>query len=54
MRGNEEGECVPVPSFQSGIEAPGNVKDIELVSTSGGKALLIANNEGPIQLFQIE
>ena len=54
MRGNEEGEFVPVPSFQSGIEAPGNVKDIELVSTSDGKALLIANNKGPIQLFQIE
>lgn len=54
MKGNGKGEFEPVSSFISGFFAPGNVKDIKMINTPGGKAVLVANNNGSLQVFRIE
>jgi hypothetical protein len=54
LQGDGSGEFQPIPSYESGLYAPGDVKDMKLISTPEGMILLVANNDGPIQLFDIK
>jgi hypothetical protein len=38
----------------SGFFAPGNVKDLKCVKTPRGLLVLVANNNGPLQAFQLK
>lgn len=53
LKGDGNGEFEPVSPFNSGFIASDNVKDLKLIRTPRGKALLVANNGGPIQVFYI-
>lgn len=53
LRGDGTGGFVPVPSFESGLYIPGNVKDLKLIDTPNGKILIVANNGEILQVFGI-
>lgn len=53
MLGDGSGGLQPLTVLQSGIFTPGDVKAIRLIKlANGNKAVLVANNNAPIQLFQ--
>lgn len=53
LRGNGSGGFSPVHGSKSGFFAPGNVKDLQLIRTPAGKAIVVANNAGHIQVYQL-
>ncbi len=53
LRNNGNGEFDPVSPSQSGLLASMDVKDLSIIQTANGKALLVANNSGPLQVFSI-
>ena len=54
MRGDGNGGFEPIPPFKSGLYAPGDVKDLQMITTSKGKALLIANHNDSLQVYRIK
>lgn len=50
--GDGKGSFQPVQSFDSGIVLGGEVRDIKKVKTDKGEFILVANNNGPMQIFQ--
>lgn len=54
MKGDGSGRFHPISPFKSGFIAPGDVKDLKLITTPSGKAVLVANNNGYLQVFRIE
>ncbi|MCC5908599.1 MAG: VCBS repeat-containing protein [Balneolaceae bacterium] len=54
LKGNGNGDFEPVHAFESGFFAPGNVKDLKLINTPSGQAVVVANNRGRIQVFQLK
>jgi len=53
MKGDGNGKFRPVPAFRSGFWAPGDVKDLKLIDTPTGKAVLVANNSDSLRFFLI-
>ncbi len=53
LRNDGTGHFQPLPPYQSGFFAPGNVKDIALVHTRKGKLIFVANNDGPLEIFRL-
>jgi enediyne biosynthesis protein E4 len=53
LKGDGNGGFVPVPASESGLYAPGNVKDLTLINTPEGKILIVANNGELLQVFGI-
>jgi len=53
LRGDGTGSFTPVPPMQSGLLAPGDVRDLQLLQTSNGPRLIISNNDDSTQVFQI-
>lgn len=54
LLGDGAGNFQPQPIRQSGLYAPGNVKDMALLrAPNGGKLLLVANNNGAPQAFRM-
>lgn len=53
LKGNGNGGFDPVHASQSGLFTPGNVKDIQLVRTSSGYALIVCNNNDQVRVFQL-
>jgi hypothetical protein len=53
MRGNGDGTFEITAPQKSGFFAPGDVKDLKLIKIFSGQALVIANNDGLVQLFKL-
>ena len=54
LKGSSGNKYLPIPPAQSGISAPGDVKDIKLIRLANGKtALLVANNNDRLQVFMV-
>ncbi|NBC64631.1 MAG: hypothetical protein GVY07_03055, partial [Bacteroidetes bacterium] len=53
LRGDGQGGFTPVPPMQSGLVAPGDVRDLQQVQTENGPLLIISNNSDSTQLFRI-
>src|SRR5690606_35910821 len=52
LMGDDELNWTPLPHYESGFLADGNVRYIELLRSVGGrKVLLVSNNNGPLQFF---
>ena len=54
LRGDGRGHFTPVPSRESGLLAPRNVAGLALVTTPGGKVMLVANTGDSLQAFTIK
>ena len=53
LRGDGKGHFIPVPPGQSGFLAPLNASGLSLINTAKGKAVLVANSGGSLQVFRI-
>lgn len=53
LKNSGEGSFLPVSPGDSGLTASLDVKDLAIIQTANGKALLVANNSGPLQVFFI-
>ena len=54
LKGDGKGGFETLTIAQSGFYAPGNVKDIDMLSQANGdKLVLVSNNNGPLQIFRI-
>lgn len=53
LKGDGRGGFTPVPASQSGFLAPLDVRSCALIRTPTGKAVVVANNNGPLQLFAL-
>jgi hypothetical protein len=53
LKGKGEGGFEPISPIESGFLAPGDVKDLQIITTPYGKAVLVAKNSGKLQLFRI-
>lgn len=52
LMGDDALNWTPLPHYESGFLADGNVRYIELLRSVGGrKVLLVSNNNGPLQFF---
>ncbi len=49
---NGDGSFEPIGSVKSGFFIPSDVKD--MISLDNGKSILIANNNGPLEMFQLK
>ncbi len=53
LRGDGRGNFSPVSPSESGFLAPLDVRDLALINTPAGKAVLVANNGAPLQAFTV-
>ena len=53
LKGNGKGEFKPSPVTKSGYFTPGDVKDLALVNYGENEAILVANNNGHLQLISV-
>jgi enediyne biosynthesis protein E4 len=53
LKGDGTGRFTPVGPLESGLLAPGDVRSLQIVDTSGGQLLLIGNNNDQVQVFRI-
>jgi len=54
LLGDGQGRFTPLRSFISGLFCPGDVRNIQVIHTpDGGTNLLVANNSGPMQVFNV-
>lgn len=53
LKGNGKGKFTSVPPLKSGFLAPFDVRDLALINTPAGRAILIANNNDSLQVFRI-
>jgi len=52
LSGNGKGEFTPLPYSESGFFLDGDVKALAKIKTPNGMALLVGNNDAPLQLIQ--
>jgi enediyne biosynthesis protein E4 len=53
LKGDGEGNFAPVPPMYSGFTAPLDVRNLSLITTTSGKAVLVASNNDSLQTFSI-
>jgi hypothetical protein len=53
LLGDGKGGLLPMPPARSGFAAWGNAKDLALVMRNGRPHVLVANNNGPLQAFEL-
>lgn len=53
LMGDGTGKFEPVSPFKSGFLAPYQASDLEMIEVSTGNILLVANNDGELQIFSI-
>jgi hypothetical protein len=53
LRGDGQGGFTPVPPMQSGLLAPGDVRQLQLIPSPNGLRLIISNNNDSTQVFRI-
>lgn len=53
LKGDGAGNFQPVPAMESGLLAPGDVRNLSLIRTPDGTAVLVANNSDSLQVFKI-
>ncbi len=53
LKGDGRGGFAPVPPSQSGFLAPLDARSCALVTTRTGRAVVVTNNGGPLQVFAI-
>jgi hypothetical protein len=53
LRGDGQGGFTPVPPMQSGLLAPGDVRQLQLIPSPDGLRLIISNNSKSTQVFRI-
>ena len=53
LRGDGRGGFTPIPPSQSGFLAPLDVRACALIRTPTGQAVVVANNNGPLQVFAL-
>ena len=54
LRNDGNGSFNPVEPIKSGFITPKDVKDIQLVTTADGLAVIVTNNDDKVQLFRIK
>ncbi len=54
LKNDGDGKFNPLSPNQSGLLASQDVRDLSIIQTVNGRALLVANNSGPLQVFFIE
>ena len=54
LRGDGQGHFEPVPPGESGFLAPLNVAGLALIDTPTGKAVIVANTGGSLQVFRVK
>lgn len=54
LNGDGQGTFTPIPPMESGLLAPLDVKNLALINTAAGKAVLVANNDDSLQVFNIK
>jgi hypothetical protein len=53
MNDKGSGEFIPIPSRLSGFMAWNHVKDMVLINRNGLTSVVVANNNGPLELFEL-
>ena len=53
LKGDGQGNLTPVPPMQSGLVAPGDVRELKLIDTPDGQRLIISNNNDSTQVFRV-
>ncbi|MDX1638983.1 MAG: hypothetical protein R3281_13500, partial [Balneolaceae bacterium] len=53
LTGEGDGRFAVISPFESGFLAPLNVKKMALLERSGQLLVVVANNDGPLQLFSV-
>lgn len=53
LKGDGQGNLTPVPTIDSGFYAPLDVKDLKLMNTARGFAVVVANNSDSLQVFEL-
>lgn len=53
LRNDGHGNFQPESPYQSGLKASLDVRDLAIIQTPGRKAVIVANNDGPLQVFII-
>jgi hypothetical protein len=53
LRGDGKGHLTPVPPYQSGFLAPGDVSGLALVATPSGRSVLVANTGDSVRAFDL-
>lgn len=54
LTGDGNGRLNPIAPIKSGFITPGDVKDIQLITTADGTAVVVANNNDELQLFRVK
>lgn len=54
MPGDGKMNFKPVAPYNSGFYARGNARDMVLITVNNLKTIVVANNSGPIDLFQLK
>jgi len=54
LRGDGQGNFEPVPYRESGFLAPLDAKNLTIFQTPQGPLIVVANNEGPLQVFRVQ
>ena len=54
LKGDGTGNFHPVPTTESGFLSPLDVRSLAIIRTPEGKAILVGNNNDPIQMFRIK
>jgi hypothetical protein len=52
LRGDGNGDFTAVPTRESGFQLTGEVRDMETIETARSRLLLVAKNDGPLQVFR--
>ncbi|MGB3589744.1 MAG: hypothetical protein WBA23_24565, partial [Tunicatimonas sp.] len=53
MLSDSQGNFDPLPTAESGFYVPGDVRKLAWLRSSSGYILLVANNNGALQLFRL-
>jgi enediyne biosynthesis protein E4 len=54
LAGDGHGNFSVIPPLQSGFRLDGEIRDFQSIQTPGGKVLLVARSNDPLQLFRIQ
>ena len=53
LKGNGKGGFTPIKGIESGLYAPGDVKDMDTIIINGEKHFIVAKNSDYLQLIKV-